>query len=85
MWLLEEVVVGLEGEEGTGPLEGDVTLLEQAATGAATGLPPGADALACVAYRATQKRIARHWLGRARRLLDAEMDALRELQGSEGG
>lgn len=83
--LLEAAVVGLEGPGGTGPLEADVAALAAAASGAAA--PPGAPDLGasphaapCVAYRATQKRIARDWLARARELLAGEVAALEALQ-----
>ncbi len=82
--LLEAAVVGLEGPGGSGPLEADVAALEAHAAGGLA--PPGSPDLAssphasaCVAYRATQKRIARDWLAQARALLGVEVAALERL------
>lgn len=70
--LLELKLYELEGEQGTGPLEDDIRLLEAHENG--TTLSNSLQA--CIIYRAGQKRLARLYLDAARSALTQEMQLL---------
>jgi len=70
--LLEEKCQQLEGSGSTGSLENDITLL------ADSSMPPLQRS--CVVYRASQKRLARGYLNKARRAEASEREVLSTAQ-----
>lgn len=70
----------LEGDEGTGSLEDDMKILEEAEWDDHDSISDRQ--LACVIYRSSQKRIAREYLIRAQQELAKEMQRLKQLTGT---
>ncbi|CAD7704284.1 unnamed protein product [Ostreobium quekettii] len=74
--LLEMKMVEMEGPEGTGRLEDDIKIIEEANSGAST---MSQSKWSCLVYRAQQKHLVREWLDVSGRHLQ---DVMNRLEGA---